>query len=291
MTDCDLTAWADTWFGDPAHWDPALTAAAQACLRHPDPVTVSWGPDFRLLYNHAYAELIGDQHPGARGRPGWESQPAMWPVVGPQLQGVLATGEPYRCERAPLPRRTPSGTRTEWYRWEYLPVWASERVVGVFAIVHEETAVELTDQHDRAERTAAGLPAAADLRAALVELVRVLGRVDDVRLVTCHLVDADGRADRVAFGGPTLRHPAAASLLDHAERAGHWPAGADRAVVPLSVRRGLTACWCEAFEVDGRTVVLTVGFSPQAGDPREQRRFFEAVLASAGAPARGPARG
>ena len=38
-------------------------------LRTDFPSTLLWGPEYALVYNRAYVEMIADKHPAALGRP------------------------------------------------------------------------------------------------------------------------------------------------------------------------------------------------------------------------------
>ncbi|MHA3701343.1 PAS domain-containing protein [Jatrophihabitans sp. YIM 134969] len=279
--DDGLDAWADTWFGDPGTWPPALTAAAVRCLAEERPVAVTWGPDFRLLYNAEYAALLGDQHPGVRGRPAWEAVPAMWPVVGPLLHRVVAAGESVAGERVPLPRDSPSGVRTHWYSWTYAPIWSDGRVDGVFALVLDETNAELAARHDEALASAGQLADADDLDTAIRELVRVLGTMPDARFAVCHRLAPDGSWTRAAQAGRELTTPTAASLLTHTESTGRWPLPPGSA--PGAVRppdgspRGLGASWSFAVRVYDVDIALTLALSPLVGDADEHPAFVAAL--------------
>ena len=263
-------------------WPPALTTAAEACLTHDAPAALAWGPDSRLLYNEAYAAMLGDQHPGVRGRPAWEAVPAMWPVVGPLLHRVRTTGEPRRGERVPLPLETSSGPRTHWYSWTYDPVWCDGTVQGVFAVVHDDTAAELAARHAEALASAREVTTAADLTAALSALVDVLGALPDVRLAVGHRLGAAGTWVRVAHAGSELRRPTATSLLDNAEAARDWPLAPPQPESgPYAVRhpdeavRGLGNSWSVSATVGDVVVALTIGFRPTVGDPAGHKAFVE----------------
>ena len=283
--------WADTWFRDPDDWPPALAAAAQECLALDVPAALAWGPDFRLLYNRAHADLLEEQHPGVRGRPAWEAVSAMWPVVGPLLQRVRTTGQTGRGERAALARDTSSGRRTHWYSWTYSPVWADDRVEGVFAVVRDDTEIELAARHAHAHSSAARVTEAAeaaDVLAALGELVQVLGDLPDIRFAMCHLLAADGSWNRFAQAGPELHRPTSESLVDHAERSARWPTTAGLApcespaaeVVrsPDPDSRGFWASWSAVASVGEETIALTAGFDPTVGRPRPHRPFLEELV-------------
>src|SRR5512146_196752 len=75
--------WAATPLGAPSTWTPALRNAAGLALSTRFPVALMWGPEFVLVYNEAYVDLIGDKHPRALGRPSREVFPEAWDVIGP----------------------------------------------------------------------------------------------------------------------------------------------------------------------------------------------------------------
>lgn len=280
-----LEQWGDTWFGDPRTWPPALVGAAEQCLALGEPAAVAWGPDCRLFYNEAYADLLESQHPGVRGRPAWEAVPAMWSVLGPFLQRVRDTGATQRGERVALSRDTPRGVRLHWYSWIYTPIWSDGRIEGVFAVVHDDTAVEIAERHDEALQAARGLRSVTDVSAAFRQLVSVLGSMPDVRFAVGHQWDAAGRWVRVAHAGPELRPPTAASLLDNAEATRRWPlppldpgAGSRLVRPPERTGRGLADSWSVGTPGRASVLALTVGFSPMVGDEADHRRFVDEVV-------------
>lgn len=61
--------WAHTALGAPSTWPQALGTAVSIVLGSSQPMFVVWGPQLTLLYNDAYAEILGDKHPHALGQP------------------------------------------------------------------------------------------------------------------------------------------------------------------------------------------------------------------------------
>jgi serine phosphatase RsbU (regulator of sigma subunit) len=57
------------------------------------PLTLFWGPQLILVYNEAYAQLIGDKHPAALGAPAATVFPEIWDTIGPMLASVMS-GQP-----------------------------------------------------------------------------------------------------------------------------------------------------------------------------------------------------
>lgn len=88
--------WSRTSLGPIDRWDPAVRAAVDLLLESPVPMMLLAGPECVVLYNDAYAEVLGGLHPIALGRPAAEAfgeawdQPGMSDVIG----RVFRTGQP-----------------------------------------------------------------------------------------------------------------------------------------------------------------------------------------------------
>ncbi|MDR7277373.1 PP2C family protein-serine/threonine phosphatase [Catenuloplanes atrovinosus] len=83
--------WAATPLGPVSSWSPTLTSTVRMALRTRFAVTLLWGPEYVLVYNEAYARVIGDKHPAALGAPARDIFPEIWDTVGPMLDQA-ATG-------------------------------------------------------------------------------------------------------------------------------------------------------------------------------------------------------
>ncbi len=67
--------WAATSLGPVEDWSLALRNSVGVALNTRFPVTLLWGPEFVLVYNEAYVEMIADKHPGASVVPPRRSSP------------------------------------------------------------------------------------------------------------------------------------------------------------------------------------------------------------------------
>src|SRR5262249_1128159 len=83
--------WAKTPLGPPSTWPQSLRVTVRLMLNSQHPMFIWWGPDLIQLYNDGYRRTMGpEMHPatlGARGRDSWS---AIWPIIGPQIEQVLA---------------------------------------------------------------------------------------------------------------------------------------------------------------------------------------------------------
>ena len=81
--------WAGTPLGPPRGWPAALQTAVTLLLRSQLPMYVAAGPEWSLLYNDAYAPMLGVRHPDALAAPFAATWPEVWPGVAPALADAL----------------------------------------------------------------------------------------------------------------------------------------------------------------------------------------------------------
>ena len=130
----DGTDWAATSFGPVEAWPQSLKTAASIVLGSSLPMFLGWGPEFRMLYNHAYAELLGDRGP-ALGKPGREVWRDAWHRIEPNARRALA-GETLYFEAEPRTLRRGGREEQVWLTFSYHPIAGeSGQAVGVFGTV------------------------------------------------------------------------------------------------------------------------------------------------------------
>lgn len=95
--------WASTPLGTTESWPSTLRLALNLAEHSALPTAIYWGPEFRLLYNDAWAPIPAERHPWALGRPAEEVWSNIWPVVGPQFQSVMETGKGLSASEELLP--------------------------------------------------------------------------------------------------------------------------------------------------------------------------------------------
>jgi len=89
-----LFDWAATPLGPRERWSESLQWAVELILSSGFPMAVRWGPDLTMIYNDAWATLIGDKHPGALGRSLSESWPEIDDTLGPVCSAILRGERP-----------------------------------------------------------------------------------------------------------------------------------------------------------------------------------------------------
>src|SRR5581483_4654937 len=70
--------WRATPLGARPGWPASLKLAVDVILLSGFPMAVRWGPDLIMIYNDAYAPLLGSKHPAALGRPTRDIWPEIW---------------------------------------------------------------------------------------------------------------------------------------------------------------------------------------------------------------------
>ncbi|NYG56558.1 SpoIIE family protein phosphatase [Nocardioides perillae] len=133
-------AWERTPLGAPEGWSPCLRQSVRTVLDSRFPMTLMWGPQFVLVYNEAYVELIGDKHPAALGATSREVFPEAWEQIGPWMSDVLTTGEGHYVEDALVPLERHGFLEECYFTFSYSAVRSSGGVVeGVLDIAAETT--------------------------------------------------------------------------------------------------------------------------------------------------------
>lgn len=132
--------WDDSPLGPVHTWSPVLRQAADLVLRTDFPATLLWGPQYALVYNRAYVEMIAEKHPAALGRPAREVFPEVWDVIGPMLDHVREGHGSTWVEDTHLPLHRRGFLEDCWFTFSYSPVRAADGTVeGVLDIATETT--------------------------------------------------------------------------------------------------------------------------------------------------------
>ena len=107
--------------GQPRDWPQALASALSLALDSGFATCIAWGPEGLLLYNDAYAQLLGDRHPAALGRPVAEAWPWDWHQLQPLFANTMA-GDPVHRQRQPLSRLCAGIREVAWLDYSLAPV-------------------------------------------------------------------------------------------------------------------------------------------------------------------------
>jgi PAS domain S-box-containing protein len=132
--------WRATPLGPTATWPPLLQSTIRLILTSSHPMFLWWGPDLIQFYNDAYTRTMGpERHPSALGQPGRACWEEIWPIIGPQIEMVMA-GQGSTWNEDQLVPVTRHGKREDvWWTYGYSPIEDSEGVQGVLVVCNDVT--------------------------------------------------------------------------------------------------------------------------------------------------------
>jgi two-component sensor histidine kinase len=200
--------WSKTPLGDPARWLDPLKMAVATCLASRFPMVVWWGPQLLMLYNDAWQPILGEtKHPAGLGRPGEESWPETWPIVGVQFENALE-GEASWSEDLLLASDRHGYIEECYFTYSHSPLRDSSGAVrGVLTAVVETTSSVLNQRRLRKlrELSDAAIRATREQRTmaeCCSELVGMLCAANpDVSIALLYLRQSGGMAKLVARAG------------------------------------------------------------------------------------------
>ncbi|HEV7127419.1 MAG TPA: ATP-binding protein [Ktedonobacterales bacterium] len=193
--------WSHTPLGPVASWPRTLRTSLRICLTSRHDIILWWGPDLIVFYNDAYAPTLGIHHPAAAGKPGREVWSEIWDVIGPMLEGVLATGQPTWSRDQLLYLERNGYVEETYHTYSYSPIEDDGgNVGGVFTAVTETTTRVLAERRAVAARDLAA--AVVDARTGAEVCVQGARALEtdrnDVPFALFYLLDREGRHAHLA---------------------------------------------------------------------------------------------
>ena len=186
--------WSGSPLGDPSCWPQSLRSIAGLLLHSRFPMFVAWGPELGLLYNDAYAEILGAKHPAALGRRFRDVWGEIWTDIAPLIDAALA-GEATFRENLPLVLNRRGFAEQTSFTFSYSPVRDDAgRIAGMFCVCTETTEAVLAARQKAA---------AAERQRALLELDNRLRDVSDpvdVSFAAAEVLGVALGAARVGYG-------------------------------------------------------------------------------------------
>jgi len=144
--------WGGTAVGPPGSWPQSLRSAVHLMLGSGFPMFVAWGPELEMLYNDAYAEILGRKHPASLGAPFERVWHDILGDIMPFVRRALA-GETFFMENLPLRMRRKGEEEDTWFTFSYSPVLDEQgHTAGFYCACAETTATVLAEKHQRAEQ-------------------------------------------------------------------------------------------------------------------------------------------
>jgi signal transduction histidine kinase/DNA-binding response OmpR family regulator len=293
--------WSRSPLGQPEHWPDALKMAVSICLNSRFPMVLWWGADCVMLYNDAWRPVLGaSKHPSGLGRPGIESWPEIWDIIGEQMRGVLQRGEASWSEDLLLVFDRYGYQEEAYFTYSYSPIKHADGTIGgVFSAVSETTERVLGERRLRILRELADRTAEAkSVETACRNFAAVLGGGNpDIPFAMLYLDAEDHSAvhllastgfDPDGVAAPLRIHPSdddpwhiaevvrtGSPLLleDLQQRFGDLPGGA----WPEPTRSALVLPVARTGQRIETTGVLVAGINPRRALDERYRSFLELV--------------
>ncbi|MEP7324812.1 MAG: ATP-binding protein [Gemmatimonadota bacterium] len=219
--------WATTPLGPVELWPASLRTTVSTLLTTRHPMFLWWGPELIQFYNDGYRHSLGpDRHPTALGQRGRECWAEIWPVIGAEVDSIMAGGDAtwHEDHLVPITR----GTRVEdvYWSYSYSPVQDDEGGVGgVLVTVQETTQRFVAERRTRLVQELGDRELAADsTEAVAATAAAVLSASADAPFALVYLPDAESGDLRLAAnGGLPTDSGAAPTEIAMTGRAGPWP--------------------------------------------------------------------
>ena len=279
--------WSSTPLGTIETWPQSLRSALSICLGSRFPIVIFWASDHVVLYNDAYAEILGRKHPWALGRPCREVWSEIWGVIAPMLDRVLTLGDATWSDDQLLLLERRGYPEECYFSFSFSPVrGANGGIDGIFTAVIENTGRVLGERRLRTLRDLGGslTEVKSAEEACSIAANALADNRADVPFALFYLADPQSRRGTLvaSTGGDNGIAAAPTSFkLDHLEDASAWPLA--------SVCRSGEAAEASAFSSSALVLplataaephcsgVIAVGVSRHRELDQEYKGFFELI--------------
>jgi hypothetical protein len=195
--------WATTELGPQVDWSPTLSTVVSFCLNSRFPILLMWGPERVMIYNDAYAPLLGNRHPAALGSPAAEVWSDIWDDIGGMVAEVFAGRATY-SEDLPLVMSRHGYEEETYFSFSFSPVLEpGGQVAGLLDTVVETTKRVLATRRLGVLQKLGSLPRSVhgSTPEAVAAALRVLAEArTDCPFGLVYLTGADGQDARLVAG-------------------------------------------------------------------------------------------
>ena len=146
--------WAATSLGQPESWPRSMKTLVGLMLTAKQAMFLAWGPEQLMLYNDAYAELLGPKHPCLA-----ERLDTVWSDVWADIEPLVAQvfeGDPVHMDDITLFVDRHGRSEETHFAFSYTPVFGEDgTVLGLFCPTRDTTAQVMNEREVAASRAAA----------------------------------------------------------------------------------------------------------------------------------------
>lgn len=132
--------WGSTSIGPISRWPQSLKSVVQMAVLTRQAICLFWGKDLNMIYNDAYAPILGQKEEGALGKPAEEVWSDVWEHIAPTVQEALS-GRGTWGENMPLTMTRNGYEEQTYWSFSYSPLYADDgTVAGMINITTDTTA-------------------------------------------------------------------------------------------------------------------------------------------------------
>jgi PAS domain S-box-containing protein len=221
--------WAATPLGAAETWPQSLRSAVGICLNTRYPMCIYWGPEYIMLYNDAFKEMMGDKHPWGLGRPVREVGPENFGSVEARFAKVFQEGEAIWSEDELFPYREAGRLKERYFNYTLSPIpGEGGAIAGVLNTVIETSYRVISERRSRLLRDlvegTAGAISASSVCSRTVELLASGAADVPFSLIYKPNWEKGGREARFfAAGGIEAGGPASPSVIPLDAESASWP--------------------------------------------------------------------
>jgi PAS domain S-box-containing protein len=133
--------WTASPLGPPGQWPQSLRTAIRILLNSNHPMFIFWGPELVQFYNDGYRRTMGpERHPSALGARGRECWAEIWPIIGPDIEQVMAGGSATWHEDRLVPVARHGRIEEVYWTYGFSPIDLDDAVGGVLVVCRDVTA-------------------------------------------------------------------------------------------------------------------------------------------------------
>jgi len=132
--------WTSSPIGATSQWPQSLRTALRILLNTNHPMFIWWGPELIQFYNDAYSRTMRpERHPSALGQRGRDCWEEIWPIIGPQIDQVMAGGDATWHEDQLVPVTRHGRLEQVYWTYSFSPIDLDDGVGGVLVVCRDVT--------------------------------------------------------------------------------------------------------------------------------------------------------
>ena len=184
--------WAATPLGPVEGWSVSLRTTVSTLLASRHAMWLWWGPDLIQFYNDAYRPSLGpDRHPSALGARGRETWAEIWPIIGAEIESIMARGPATWHEDHLVPITRGDRLCDVYWSYSYSPVRDDDGSVGGVLVTVQETTRRVIAERRALllHRLAAAMLQARSAGEVRARALEILGAASD-DVIAVHFTDS-----------------------------------------------------------------------------------------------------